>query len=284
MSNKNPIGVFDSGYGGLSILKALQQHLPTQPFIYLGDHQNAPYGSRSKDELYDLTTRNIDWLFHQGCELVILACNTASSVLRRIQHEALPSHHPGKRVLGIVIPTIEKITGVAWNLPALSENLVSKSTIGVFATAATVQSQVYPLEIHKRAPHIRVVQQACPSLTSLIENGAPTKVIMHDVRMYVEELHAQMNGSLPDYILLGCTHYALIKDLFRAALGENVKLINQAECVVTSFENYLERHPIYRSNVTPLSPHLFTTGNADLVNKNGHYFLFNNARFTTIKI
>jgi glutamate racemase len=245
--NKNPIGVFDSGYGGLSILKSFHARLPTQPFIYLGDHDNAPYGPRPKQGLFDLTTRNIGWLFRQNCKLVILACNTASSILRSIQHEWLPRFYPEHRVLGVVVPTIEMVTGVAWDFPATVES-APLVTVGVFATEATKE------DLNKA------------------------------VKEYVEKLRAQLGGGWPDYILLGCTHYALIDDIFRAALNPAVSLINQPDCITSSLENYLTRHPYYRGKAAGTETLLFTTGEENKVNKNGHNFLFNNAKFTTVKV
>jgi glutamate racemase len=284
MTSEQPIGVFDSGYGGLSILKAFTARLPTQNFLYLGDHRNAPYGHQSQAELYRLTTTNIDWLFKQNCKLVILACNTASSILRTIQHEWLPRFYPDHRVLGVVVPTIERVTGMAWDFPAAAQAIAPSASIGIFATEATVTSQVYPLEIHKRAPHIHVVQQACPSLVPMIEANAPQADIAKVVQHYVAELRAQLNGALPDYVILGCTHYALIEDFFRAALTPFVQLIDQPDYVASRLEDYLKRHAYFRSETSHPAALLFTTGDEKTVNKNGRAFLSGSAQFKTVKM
>lgn len=279
----NPIGVFDSGYGGLSILKALRAQLPQQDFLYLGDHANAPYGSRIKEDLFDLTTRNVAWLFSQDCHLVLLACNTASALLRSLQRTWQQPRFPKRRVLGVVVPTIEKITGVTWDhpTPVITQG---KMTVGIFGTEATVKSEVYPLEIHKRAPNIHVVQQACPSLTTLIEQGSDPHDIERAVKNYVAQLMGQMNNQAPAYIILGCTHYALVEDMFRRALPEHVEIINQAECVARSLADYLKRHPEFCGQNPQGSAQLFTTGDAATVNKNGVSFLAGGQIFQTIII
>jgi glutamate racemase len=279
----NPIGVFDSGYGGLSILKALRAQLPEQDFLYLGDHANAPYGARIKEDLFDLSTRNVAWLFRQNCHLVILACNTASALLRSLQRTWQQPRFPKRRVLGVVVPTIEKITGVTWDhpTPVIVDN---KITVGIFATEATVKSDVYPLEIHKSAPHIDVVQQVCPSLTALIEEGSAPYDIERAVIKYVLQLMLQMNNQAPDYIILGCTHYALVEDMFRRALPEHVEIINQAECVARSLADYLKRHPEFRRNSRPAHSAFFTTGDAVAVNQKGARFLPAHEKFQSITI
>lgn len=277
------IGVFDSGYGGLSILKALTSRLPAESFTYLGDHKNAPYGSRSLDDVYNLTISSVRWLFEKDCKLVILACNTASCILRRIQHEWLPAHYPSNRVLGVVVPTIETVTGVTWDgVRKASTPSPAAKTVTVFATEATVSSNAYLWEIEKRAPHLHVVQQACPDLVQLIESGAPKQEIEAAVQKYVDALKAQLNGNMPDHVLLGCTHYALISDIFRAVLT-NTHIVSQTDCVAASLADYLKRHPEYVNNNLTTRLTLFTTGDQTKVNQNGDA-LFKGSEFTAVQI
>ena len=237
------IGVFDSGHGGLTILEEVAAALPRQGFVYLGDHAHAPYGDRSGPQIYELTRVSVERLFALGCRLVILACNTASTVaLRRLQQEWLAACWPGHRVLGVVVPTIEAITGMPWRARTARASAAPR-TVGVFATAATVRSQVYPIEIAKRAPHIRVVQQACGDLVRQIEGGASRAEMARTVGAAARELAARLGDAAPDAIVLGCTHFPLVRDLFVAELDPAVELISQPRQVALALADYLERHP-----------------------------------------
>jgi len=276
---QNPIGVFDSGYGGLSILKALRAQLPEQEFLYLGDHVHAPYGPREKDDIINLTLRNMEWLFDQKCQLVILACSSASSYLRSIQRDWLHKNYPDRRILGVVVPTIEKVTGVRWDFTDGTVHNTDKGTAGVFATETTVKSQVYALEIHKRTPNIQVFQQACPRLAAMIEDGATEQQIEQAVSDYVSRLSAQMGGGFPDYVILGCTHYALISQMFRRLLPTTTNLVDQPACVASSLHDYLGRHPHFRSPAVNAHPCLFTSGDAERVNKNARAFMQTSGNF-----
>ena len=274
------IGVFDSGHGGLTILDELSAALPEQTFVYLGDHAHAPYGDRSGPEIYELTRRSVESLFVLGCPLVVLACNTASAVaLRKLQQEWLPAQWPGRRILGVVVPTIEAITGVPWR----ARNHVASGTprtVGVFATPATVRSMVYPIEIAKRAPHIRAVQQACVGLVRQIETGASRDQMASTVRGAARDLACQLADATPDAIVLGCTHFPLVRDLFEAELAPSVELISQPRQVALALADYLRRHPHFadrreRSSAT----RLLTSGNAAEVSRSaerlfGHQLLF----------
>ena len=248
------IGVFDSGHGGLTILGELSAALPNQPFVYLGDHAHAPYGNRSGPEIYELTRRSVERLFEMGCRLVILACNTASTIaLRRLQQEWLAPHWPEHRILGVVVPTIEAITGVTWlarhrNVPARVGHVERTAiraprVVGIFGTPATVRSQVFPIEIAKRAPHIRVVQQACRELVRQIENGASREQMAATIAADAQDLASSLGGDRPDAIVLGCTHFPLVRDLFEAQLDGGIELVSQPRQVALALVDYLQRHP-----------------------------------------
>jgi glutamate racemase len=244
------IGVFDSGFGGLTVHHALIEALPERDFVYLGDNRNAPYGARPPIDVLNLTCSALEKLFAEGCTLAILACNTASVVaLRWIQQQWLPARRLEdgicRNVIGIVVPTIEAATGIGWYQDeAAGENGRESSTIAVFATRRTVASQCYPTEIQKRRPDIAVVQQACPELAGSIERGAARDDLRALVTRYVEELLGRMD-RVPDCVILGCTHYPLVADLFAAALPPGVRMIHQPEAVARALKCYLERHPEY---------------------------------------
>lgn len=264
------IGVFDSGHGGLTILEALQQRLPRQGFIYLGDHANAPYGPRSSEEIFDLTRRGVATLFGLGCTLVILACNTAAAVaLRRLQQEWLPQHFPHHRCLGVLVPMIEEIAHNPWHAVASQSDWDRQpETLGVFATRATVASGAYVHEVQKRAPRLRVFQQACADLAGQIEAGADDAVLSAMVTRYVGEMQAQLDGAVLDSVVLGCTHYPLVEHLFRAALPENTRIVSQPLRTADSLTAYLFRHPeMKRFGALPAEIRAYTTGDPAHVTK-----------------
>lgn len=239
------IGVFDSGFGGLTIHRALIEAMPDKDFVYLGDNKNAPYGTRPPIEVLTLTCAGLEVLFDQGCTLVIVACNTASVVaLRWIQQQWLQPRirKDGIRrnVIGIVVPTIETVTGVQWNEEA---RLGGGGTVAVFATARTVDTGNYPFEIKKRRPDIHVVQQACPELAGAIEAGAGHDALTKLVREYVAAAEAQLGGQVPDSVILGCTHYPLVSDIFTEVLPRGVQIISQPEATAAALGTYLAKHP-----------------------------------------
>ena len=244
------IGVFDSGFGGLTVHRALIEALPERDFVYLGDHRNAPYGTRPPIDVLNLTCAGLDRLFGEGCTLVILACNTASVVaLRWIQQQWLPARRREdgvpRNAIGIVVPTIEAATGLGWHEDAATaEKAKRSSTIAVFATRRTVETGCYPIEIRKRRPDITVVQQACPELAGLIEQGAPRADIRVLVEQYVGELR-QAIDTTPDCVILGCTHYPLVADLFARTLPCGLPIIHQPEATARALKFYLDRHPEY---------------------------------------
>ncbi len=234
---QQPIGVFDSGYGGLTVLKEITEALPQYDYIYLGDNARAPYGTRSFDTVYQYTLECVQWLFAQGCSLVILACNTASAkALRTIQQNDLPKIDAKKRVLGVIRPTAE-----------VMGNYSTTNHIGVLATSGTVQSQSYPIEIEKFYPNLKVHQQACPMWVPLIENNEhKTDGANYFIKKDVELLLSQ-NASI-DTILLACTHYPLLIESIKKIVAENVTIISQGKIVANSLTNYLSRHPEIEAN------------------------------------
>lgn len=254
------IGVFDSGSGGLTVMRALERELPDQSFLYLGDHANAPYGNRSPAEIYALTLEAIGQLFARGCRLVVLACNTAAATgLRQLQQTWLPVAHPSRRVIGVIVPVVEEVTGVPWQMTAgaILAAPVRARHVALFATSHTVRTGAYVTEIRNRAPAIRVSQKACPDLVSLIETAAPEARIRESVRRHVGSL-LETEG-VPDACVLGCTHYPLIDHLFREALPGEVRMISQSRVTATSLKHYLDRHPEFRSSGAPRRVFL-TTG------------------------
>lgn len=232
MNNENPIGVFDSGYGGLTVLKEIVTKLPKYDYLYLGDNARAPYGNRSFDTVYQYTLECVKWFFEKGCSLVILACNTASAkALRTIQQNDLPHIAPGKRVLGVIRPTAEIIG-----------NFSKTKHVGILATKGTVNSESYPMEISKFFPDLLVYQQACPMWVSLVENNEHEK---HGADFFIsKDLQALFDqGENIDVLLLACTHYPLLRKKIEAFLPSSTRLLSQGEIVATSLEDYLQRHP-----------------------------------------
>jgi glutamate racemase len=232
MSQKGPIGIFDSGYGGLTVLKEIREQLPHYDYLYLGDNARAPYGSRSFEVIYDYTWQAVQALFDQGCSLVILACNTASAkALRSIQQKQLPLLAENKRVLGVIRPSTE----------ALGEITRSKH-IGILATEGTVKSESYVIELQKFAPEITVTQHACPMWVPLIENNQQTTpggiyFLQQDLLSLLQQ------DPKIDTILLGCTHYPLVKETLESLLPDHIQVIAQGALVANKLENYLLRHP-----------------------------------------
>jgi glutamate racemase len=279
------IGVFDSGHGGLTVLRALKQRIAGHGFAYLGDHAHAPYGERNPAEIYGLTVANVERLFGLGCRLVLLACNTAAAVaLRRLQQDWLPGAYPERRVLGVFVPTIEAVTNVPWQIegpvPAV---LPAARLIGVFATRRTVESGAYPREIARRAPQVRVVQQACPGLVRHIEENAPARAIAPLVEEFVAGLLAQAEDTPPDSVILGCTHYPLVADAFAKALPPRVRLFAQPELVAASLADYLTRHPEFDpAPEVDGTLRFYTTGDAGRASALGSRFFGGEIRFSPL--
>lgn len=276
------IGVFDSGHGGLTVLRALVDRLPQRSFLYYGDHAHVPYGERNSAEIVALTRSGVNLLFRRGCRLVILACNTAAAVsLRTLQREWLPGHYPEHRILGVLVPTVEAITGVPWRARPAARRRRAPRIIGVFATRRTVASHAYPEEIAKRAPEVVVVQQACAGLVDLIEHGAARDELRLAVAGHVAELMRGLAGRPLDAVMLGCTHYPLVADLFAAALPRGVDILSQPDVVAQSLGAYLERHPELDPSSGPREVGFLTSGDAGNASQFASVYFGRPARFET---
>jgi glutamate racemase len=233
MNSSIPVGIFDSGYGGLTIFEKIRERLPQYDYLYLGDNARAPYGTRSFEIVYRFTRQVVRYLFKAGCPLVILACNTASAkALRNIQQCDLPrSSDPDRRVLGIIRPTVEAV-----------DRLSRTGHVGIFGTSGTIHSHSYDLEIAKLFPHITLVSEACPMWVPLIENNEYNMPgADYFVKQHVDRLLAR--DTQIDTILLGCTHYPMLADKIRQFLPEHITLFPQGQQVAERLENYLLRHP-----------------------------------------
>lgn len=227
-----PIGIFDSGYGGLTILSKIREVLPQYDYIYLGDNARTPYGTRSFDIVYEFTLQAVTKLFELGCHLVILACNTASAkALRSIQIHDLSLLDPDRRVLGVIRPTVECIGSIT-----------RSRHIGVLATTGTIKSNSYPLEVHKLFPDIRVNGKDCPLWVPLVENNeAQGDGTDYFIRKYIDELLTK--DQQIDTVILGCTHYPLLLPKIQQYMPANITTVSQGELVAGSLEDYLRRHP-----------------------------------------
>jgi len=269
------IGVFDSGLGGLTVLRALVERFPAAAFVYLGDHANMPIGDRASDDIVALTRRGADALFGRGCKLVLLGCNTATCIAARtLQQGWLPvSGWPGRNVLGIVAPTVEAATQTPWAVttPQYPQKY-NTDTIAVFGTTRTIASHAYPEEIRKRCPKVTVVQQTCADLAAAIERGAAGNFLDALVEQAVKAVLVQTAGTPPHRAILGCTHYPLVEPLFRRHLPAFTRLLSQPEVVANSLEDYLTRHPRYMDGAASSAPLLLTTGDPSWVNTTARIF------------
>jgi glutamate racemase len=232
MSKLSPVGVFDSGYGGLTVLKEIVRMLPSYDYIYLGDNARAPYGTRSFETVYEYTLQSVKWLLEKECPLIILACNTASAkALRTIQQKDLIKRNDNRRVLGVIRPTAEIIG-----------NYTKTKKIGILGTNGTVESLSYPLEIEKFFPEVDVFQRACPLWVPLIENNEyASPGADYFVKKDVDGL--LNNAHEIDTVLLACTHYPLLMEKIKKNVPANVQIISQGEIVAASLKDYLDRHP-----------------------------------------
>lgn len=226
-----PIGIFDSGFGGLTVLKEIERILPEYDFLYLGDNARTPYGNRSFEIVHTFTWNAVKWLFEQGCRLVILACNTASAkTLRTIQQRELPDFAPERRVLGVIRPVTESVGA-----------MTRSGHVGILATPGTVESGSYVIEIKKYFPEITVVQEACPMWVPIVENNeCGSEGADYFVRQHVERLLAA--DQYIDTIILGCTHYPILQENIGRYLSPGISLVSQGEIVARSLADYLKRH------------------------------------------
>lgn len=258
-----PIGVFDSGYGGLTILHAIRQLLPQYDYLYLGDNARAPYGSRSFEVVYQFTRQAVHKLFSMGCHLVILGCNTASAkALRSIQQNNLPEWDPNRRVLGIIRPTAEVIG-----------SLTQTNHVGLLATEGTVKSNSYSMEIQKLHPNISVTGVACPLWVPIIENNeAHSPGADYFVKKRIDAL-MQADNQI-DTVILGCTHYPLLMPKIRQYMPRQVNVVAQGQYVASSLQNYLQRHPEMNQRCTKgATTRYLTTENPEKFQESAYIFL-----------
>ncbi len=248
LSHKGPIGVFDSGYGGLTVLKEIVKPLANYDFIYLGDNARTPYGTRSFEVVYQYTLQAVNKLFDLGCPLVILACNTAAAkALRNIQQKNLPNIDASRRVLGVVRPSVEVV-----------HQYTSTNHVGVFGTNGTVKSASYPIEIGKLHPQIVTVQEACPIWVPIVEND---EIDTPGADYFIEKNVNNLLQKDPeiDTIILGCTHYPLLAHKIKQFLPEGITLLSQGEIVADSLKDYLHRHPEMEARCTMGGSYTFYT-------------------------
>lgn len=263
MGHKTPIGIFDSGYGGLTVMKSIMSKMPQYDYVYLGDNARSPYGTRSFDTVYHYTLESVQYLFHQGCKLVILACNTASAkALRNIQQLDLPRIDPQRRVLGVIRPTVEVVG-----------NFSKSKQIGILATSGTVISESYVMEMQKLWPEIKVFQEACPMWVPLVENGE----FDQDGADYFVKKHLDSiicKAPEMDTLVLGCTHYPLLLPKIQRYIPENVNILSQGDLVANSLQDYLNRHPELEKQCSQHGNREFlTTDDAGQFNKMSSIFL-----------
>lgn len=263
-----PIGVFDSGYGGLTVLSEIKALMPQYDYIYLGDNARAPYGNRSFERVYEFTLEAVEWFFKQGCHLVVLACNTASAkALRSIQQKNLPLIDPSKRVLGVIRPTAEQ-----------AAFFTRSGHIGILGTEGTVQSGSYEIEIKKLHPHLNVSAEACPMWVPLVENKEHDKSgADYFVKQHIERLLTKAPKT--DTIILGCTHYPLLEKKIKHFLPENVTVVAQGKYVAESLKDYLHRHPEIEEKCSKNAlARYFTTDSPDKFAELASLFLNENIR------
>ena len=273
-SAPGPIGVFDSGYGGLTILNAIRQQLPQYDYLYLGDNARAPYGPRSFDVVYEFTRQAVLRLFEMGCHLVILGCNTASAkALRTIQQHDLPQIDPDRRVLGIIRPTAEVIG-----------SLTHTRHIGVLATEGTIKSESYNLEIQKLHPDIQVTGVACPFWVPLVEyNEADSPGADYFVKKRIDQIMRE--DPQIDAIILGCTHYPLLMPKILKYLPTGVRIVPQGEYVAESLKSYLDRHPeIDERCAKTATVHYLTTENPEKFREQAQLFLHESVNVENITL
>jgi glutamate racemase len=226
------IGVFDSGLGGLTILKALLRELPQYNYIYFGDNARVPYGNRSPETIYRFTKQAVEFLFKKNCQLIVIACNTATATsLPKIQQEYLPKFYPDRKVLGVIKPIVEELDVRSYELDG---------RIGVIGTKATVNSGAFVREIKKILPKVKVFQQACPLLVPYIENSSRNKKVL---KLILEEYLEELKKEKIDSLLLACTHYEIIKKEIEKIVGPRVKVIAEGHIVAEKLKNYFKKHP-----------------------------------------
>lgn len=269
-----PIGVFDSGYGGLTILHGIRQLLPQYDYLYLGDNARAPYGSRSFEVVYQFTRQAVHKLFAMGCHLVVIGCNTASAkALRSIQQRDLPGWDPSRRVLGIIRPTAESIG-----------QLTHSRHVGILATEGTIRSNSYDMEIGKLFPDIKVTGQPCPLWAAIVEaNEADSPGADYFVKKRIDQL--MRRDPLIDTIILGCTHYPLLMNSIVRNVPDGVRVMPQGTYVADSLNSYLQRHPDIEANITRGGQcHYLTTESEDRFAESAQIFLHEKINVTHVEL
>ena len=269
-----PIGIFDSGYGGLTILHGIRQLLPQYDYLYLGDNARTPYGTRSFEVVYEFTRQAVTRLFELGCHLVILGCNTASAkALRSIQQNDLPRRDPSRRVLGVIRPTAEVIG-----------SLTQSRHVGIFATEGTIKSESYNMEIHKLFPDIQVSGVACPFWVPLVEyNEADSPGADYFVKKRIDQLML-MDPDI-DTVILGCTHYPLLLPKIHKYIPRGIRIVAQGEYVATALQQYFVNHPDMEARCTKEGQvHYLTTENADKFRESAQLFLHETVDVETITL
>lgn len=259
----SPLGIFDSGFGGLTIFRCIQERLPQYDYIYLGDNARTPYGNRSYETVLRFTSQGVRYLFEQGCPLVIIACNTASAkALRTIQQQLLPAEFPERRVLGVIRPTVEAI-----------HRFTRTNRVALWATLGTIRSESFSLEIAKYAPQVRLIPLACPLLVPLIEAGElEGPGLDYFIGKYWEQTQSRAEDI--DTLLLGCTHYPLIRPRLEALLPRSVQIVSQGELVAPSLQDYLSRHPEMEARLSRQGGRRFlTTDHSDYFDGLARIFL-----------
>ena len=272
--DSGPIGIFDSGYGGLTILHGIRQLLPQYDYLYLGDNARTPYGTRSFDVVYEFTRQAVVKLFEMGCHLVILGCNTASAkALRTIQQHDIPQIDPQRRVLGVIRPTAEVIG-----------SLTHTRHVGIFATEGTIKSESYNLEIHKLFPDIHVSGVACPFWVPLVEyNEADSPGADYFVKKRIDQL-MRMDPEI-DTVILGCTHYPLLLPKIHKYIPRGIRIISQGEYVADSLQRYFQRHPDVEARCTQGGEvHYLTTENPDKFKESAQLFLHEDVEVENIEL
>ena len=240
------IGIFDSGFGGLTIFKDIEAKLPNYNYIYLGDNARAPYGNNSQEVIYEYTRQAVDYLFAQNCKLIILACNTASAeALRKLQQEYVPQKYPGKNILGVIRPLAEEAVGITKN-----------KVIGVMGTRSTIESKSYVKELQRLTKEIQVIQQACPLLVPLVEENWESHP---ETKMILKKYIVPLKDNRPDTIILACTHYGWLQSDIVRYFGKDIKVLDSGEIVARKLVDYLQRHPEYVSPAKKRGKRIFLT-------------------------
>ncbi len=264
------IGIFDSGFGGLSIFKEIEKELPNYDYLYLGDNARAPYGNHSQEIIYEYTKQALDYLFNQGCHLIILACHTASTeALRKIQKEYLPEKHQKKNVLGVVRPLIEE-----------ASELTKNKVIAVMGTKSTILSKTYVKELIEKDKNIKVKQQACPLLVPLIEENWENRI---ETKMILKKYIKPLKSYNPDIVILGCTHYSFLADKIQKYFGKNTRVLDSGKIVARKLKEYLKKHKDLVKKSNKKKRIFLTTDDSLFFDKAATKFLGRNIKSETIK-